>query len=63
MLFADWKRAHMCTENHCVFWEDTGRERMQGNTHLTLATTLTPLPQRRGLPQSLHHPPERDVLG
>ncbi len=55
---SDWKRAHMCTENlatahelhHCL-----DGEVYRGNRHYNDVGLDTN--------QSLHHPPERDVLG
>ncbi len=48
---SDWKRAHMCTENHMCLGRIHGsqlRERANAGQHTpTLATVLTPLPQRR----------------
>ncbi len=83
---SDWKRAHMCTENHVCFGRIHGsssqlRERANAGQH-TPTLSLPPshhcfdgevyrgnrhynVCEHVGLDtnQSLHHPPERDVLG
>ncbi len=81
---SDWKRAHMCTENHACFGRTHGSQLREGANAGQHTPTLSLPPshhcldgevyrgnrhynvcERVGLDtnQSLHHPPERDVMG
>ena len=81
---SDWKRAHMCTENHVCFGRIHGSQLREGANAGQHTPTLSLPPSHHCLDgevyrgnrhynvcehvgldtnQSLHHPPERDVLG
>ncbi len=81
---SDWKRAHMCTENHVCFGRIHGSQLREGANTGQHTPTLSLPPSHHCLDgevyrgnrhynvcehvgldtnQSLHHPPERDVLG
>jgi hypothetical protein len=69
---SDWKRAHICTENHVCFWRRRGSQLREGANAGQHTPTLSPPPSQvyRGnrhynvcehvgldTNQSLHHPP------
>jgi hypothetical protein len=81
---SDWKRAHMCTENHMCFGRIHGSQLREGANAGQHTHTLSLPPSHHCLNgeayrgnrhynvcehvgldtnQSLHYPPERDVLG